>query len=79
MRVCQSVCRVHAGTHSGQKRASDLLKLELQAFVSCLAWMLGTEIGFSETAAGILKLLSHLSSPNPVLLSMHFSIGFLTS
>ena len=31
----------------GQKRALDPLELELQTAVSCLAWVLGTELGSS--------------------------------
>lgn len=35
------------GTHGGEKM-SDLLKLDLQAVVSCLTWTLGT--GFSRSS-----------------------------
>lgn len=44
--MCVSVCKytcVRAGTRGSQKRAPDLLKLELQVTVSCMAWVQGTE------------------------------------
>jgi hypothetical protein len=45
----------------GQRRISDLLELELQAIVSCLMWVLGTELGSSAGAAGALSLSLSLS------------------
>lgn len=35
--------RCMSGTCRGQNRPSDLWKLELQAIVGCLMWVLGTE------------------------------------
>jgi hypothetical protein len=39
-----------AGTCRSQKRAQDLLELELQEVVSYLIWVLGIEPGFSARA-----------------------------
>lgn len=41
---------VGIGAHRGQKMVSDVLELELQIVVSCLDWMLGTELGSSSKA-----------------------------
>lgn len=50
-----SLCVSRAcNAYGGQKRASDPLFLELQAVVSCLVWMLGTEPRSSTRAACIL-------------------------
>lgn len=40
--ICVSA-RVYVSTHGGQ-RASDPWRLELQASVSCLTWVLRTEL-----------------------------------
>jgi len=50
MPLCMSLCdytHVSAGTHRGQKRASDPLALEIQVVVSFLTWGLGTKLRFS--------------------------------
>lgn len=44
--VCRCVC-VGAGAHGGQQGATDPLELELQVFMSCLMWVIGTELGSS--------------------------------
>lgn len=50
--VCVWLCiRVSAGTHRNQKGVSDLLELECQAVVTCLTWVLGTEVRSSPRAA----------------------------
>lgn len=44
--MCVSMCgyvRLSAGTDDGQKRASDPLKLELEAVVSHPTWVLGSD------------------------------------
>ena len=46
--VCVRVCHVCSGTCGGQKRALGLLVLVLQEVVSCLLWVLGTELGSLE-------------------------------
>lgn len=38
-----------------QKMASDSLELEFQGTVSCLGWVLGTELGSFERAASSLN------------------------
>jgi len=43
------------GAHKGQKRASDLLELELQVVVGCLMWVLGTELRSFARAANTLN------------------------
>jgi hypothetical protein len=48
--ICVSVCHLCAAAHTGQKRESGPLLLELQALVSHLTWMLETEFGFSARA-----------------------------
>lgn len=51
MCVCVWLCtHVRAGTHRDQKTGSDLLELELQAIVTCLTWVLGTEVRSSPRA-----------------------------
>lgn len=40
----------------GQKTASDLLELEMQALVSLLLWMLRTELGASARAVYVFNL-----------------------
>jgi hypothetical protein len=47
--VCACVCEV--GTHGDQKRALDVLKLELQVLMSHLIQVLGTELRSSGRAA----------------------------
>lgn len=37
------VC-VYGDSHTGWKKASDPLELELQAVVNCFTWVLGTEL-----------------------------------
>lgn len=39
----------------GQKRAFDLLELELQVVVSCWTWVLGFKLGFSASTVHILN------------------------
>jgi hypothetical protein len=39
-----SKCHRCSGALGGQKRASDPLELELQAVVSCLVWVMGSEL-----------------------------------
>lgn len=48
--MCGAV-RMSADSQGGQKRALDLMGLELQALLSHLTWELGTELWFSERAA----------------------------
>lgn len=36
MRLCESVQHMFEGTHGGEEKVSNLLKLDLQAVVSCL-------------------------------------------
>lgn len=36
MRLCESVRHMFEGTHEGEEKMSDPLKLDLQAVVSCV-------------------------------------------
>lgn len=47
MCVCVGVCAHECGAYSGQKRALDLLGLELQGIVNCLIWVLEPKCGSS--------------------------------
>lgn len=51
--VCSWVCVVYVslGVHRGQKRVFNTLELELQAIVSHLMSVLGTNLGFSAESA----------------------------
>lgn len=42
-------CHVCVGASGGQRRTSDPLELELSVIVSCLAWVLGNELGSSKS------------------------------
>ena len=44
-----------AGALGGQKRASELLEVELVMVVSCLMWVLGTKLKSSTRAAHTLN------------------------
>lgn len=48
-----------SGAHGDQRRTSDSLELELEAFEMYLTWMLETELGVI-----VLVVLSQLSSPS---------------
>lgn len=45
---------VYAGGHGGQKKALNLLELELQVVMSCLTWELGTKLWSSATSVSAL-------------------------
>lgn len=68
MHVC--VCARECIVWGSQKKASDLLELELQMAVSHLTWVL------SEPS---LMTLSHLSSPSSLQSCSYFSFTFLSS
>ena len=57
--VCEGVCVSYACAHvcadacQGQKRTSDPLEVEPQVVVSCLAWVLGTELDSSRRASAL--------------------------
>lgn len=54
--MCACICSyVFAGAHGGQKGTSDPLDLELEAFVSCLISVLGSELGPFGTAVSALN------------------------
>jgi hypothetical protein len=53
---------VFAGTHGGQKRALDPLKLELKTVVSFPTWVLGIEVRFSGRAGSLTTELFSVSS-----------------
>lgn len=57
-----------AGRPGGQKRVLHWLELDLQMVMSCLTWVLGTELVYSVRAKGS-SVLNHLSSP--ALLSLN--------
>lgn len=46
MDVYTGVCKI-IGTHEGQKKASDSMRMELKVVMSHLIWVLGTELGFT--------------------------------
>lgn len=50
--TCAYVC---AGAHRGQKRASNLLEVELQEVESRPSWVLGTKLESSARSAGTLR------------------------
>ena len=50
-----------------QKRASDLLELELQTVVSCLTWVLGLELGLLEEQYMLLTDEPSLQAPYSLL------------
>lgn len=52
--MCECVV-MSAGTFKVQKKMSDSLELELQLFVSCSTWMLGTEFRSYGNIAGALN------------------------
>lgn len=54
MYMCDYLCICECRCLRGQKRACDPLELELQAIVSCLTWVLGTELRPSARALCIL-------------------------
>lgn len=53
MYVCAYVI-VGAGIGRGQERVLDLQDLELQVVVNCLTWVLGLELGSSESPTSAL-------------------------
>lgn len=55
-------CHVCAHVRRGQKRVLDSLELELQSDVSCLPWVLGSELRSSGRAASPLDCLRLLLS-----------------
>lgn len=57
------------GACRGQKEALDLLELKLQVDVSHWPWVLGTELGFSGTAASIFNIAPSLQPPHSFLLT----------
>lgn len=59
---------MNVGRPGGQKRMLHWLELDLQMVVSCLPWVLGTELVYSVRAKGS-SVLNHLSSP--ALLSLN--------
>lgn len=66
---------IYADIHRGQKRMLDPLELELQVSVSCLTWMLVTELGPSANAA---KTPNHLAiSPSVYIIYIHIYIIYL--
>lgn len=48
--ICVQIVCVSAGAHNSQKRAPDLLQLELQVPVGCMAWVQGAELQSSVKA-----------------------------
>lgn len=52
-----------------KKKVSEALQLELQAVVSILTWVPGTERRFSGRSASTLKHWSQVSGPNKLLLN----------
>lgn len=45
--TCMHVCHMCVYAQKSQKKIPDPLEPKLQALVSCLAWVLGTELEFS--------------------------------
>lgn len=55
------------GIRGVQEKATDTLELELQAVVSCLMWVLGTEPGSFGRAANTLSHWAIASALDPTL------------
>lgn len=53
--VCLSQSHMHAGAYKGQKGVLDPMKWDLQAVLSCPAWVLGIELMFSRRAVSVLN------------------------
>ena len=70
---------VSAGDQGGQKRESDYLVLYLQAVVSYLIWVLGTELRSPGRARRILKLWARFPAPPSVLPSLSFPLSLVLS
>lgn len=61
-----------AGTYGGQKKALDPPDLELHTIISCLTWVLGTELRSCGEAADALNCWS--IPPGPVFTSLKLCI-----
>lgn len=46
---------VHPHAYGGHKRVCDPLELEFVVAMSCLVWVMGTELGTSDRAVSALK------------------------
>ena len=60
--LCEFVYHMCAGALGGQKRASELLEVELIMVVSCLMWVLGTTPGSPAKATCTLNCQATIQS-----------------
>ena len=69
-----------AHAHKGQRKASDPLKVVVQAIVSSLVWLLGTELGSSVAAVYTVDLgLIYPASIPPTFKMTHSCVSCLLS
>lgn len=64
--MCEYV-HLSAGAHRDQKRASDLLEMELQLVVSLLLWVLRIELGSLQDQCAHLSAEPSLQPQDPEL------------